>query len=264
MSVQLYVSNDDDLRLANALIADADVERADRDVTAIDLYGSSLDGVPALVLAVLRVKKGQGALPLTIVDEIPVLAGEFPTIDDLQQFVADGAPEGAAIVGRADSAVEFATETRMHVSMFVDDIDATVRFYEVFFGVAPKRHQPDYAKFELAEPPLVLTFNPDRKPTPGGAVNHFGVQVKSSDTVLAIQRRFADAGFLTDAELETPCCYSVQTKVWVGDPDGNRWEVYVVTDADADEGCGPDCACYAEISPNRVSDEYSSKMQVSI
>jgi hypothetical protein len=51
--------------------------------------------------------------------------------------------------------------------------------------------------------------------------------------------------------------------VWVGDPDGNRWEVYVVTEADADEGCGADCVCYTEIAPSRVGADDSAKMQVS-
>ena len=29
------------------------------------------------------------------------------------------------------------------------------------------------------------------------------------------------------------CCYAVQNKVWATDPDGNKWEVYVVLDNDA-------------------------------
>lgn len=263
MSVKIYVSSENALADTQLLIETANLERASRAVEARDLYGSSLDGVPPIVLAVMRVKKSN-TMPLTIVDDIPVVAGRLPTIAEIENYANKGAPEGAALVGKADSAVEFKTESRLHFSMFVNDIDATVDFYRVFFGAEPKRHQPDYAKFELEDPPVVITFNPDRKPTPGGAVNHFGVQVKSSDTVLEMQRRFIDAGFLTEPEIETPCCYSVQTKVWVGDPDGNRWEIYVVTDADADEGCGPDCACYSEIAPSRVSESHSDQMQVSV
>jgi hypothetical protein len=36
---------------------------------------------------------------------------------------------------------------------------------------------------------------------------------------------------------EVTCCYAVQTKIWVQDPDGNAWEVFVVLEADA-EACG--------------------------
>ena len=262
MSIHIYVASDEHRDEAELLVATASPDANDRQVEVTNLYQSALEGVPPLVLAVMRVKKG-GTMPLTIVDDIPVLSGSLPTVTQLRTYAKEGAPEGAAIVGKADSAVDFDTDARMHIAMFVSDMDESVRFYEVFFGVPPKRHQSDYAKFELADPPLVLTFNPDRKPSAGGAVNHMGVQVKSSDTVMAMQQRFTEAGFLTDAEIETPCCYSVQTKIWVGDPDGNRWEIYVVTDADADEGCGADCACYAEIAPSRVDTDAGSKMQVS-
>ena len=28
--------------------------------------------------------------------------------------------------------------------------------------------------------------------------------------------------------MQTTCCYAVQDKAWVNDPDGNEWEVFVV------------------------------------
>jgi hypothetical protein len=34
----------------------------------------------------------------------------------------------------------------------------------------------------------------------------------------------------------TPCCYARQDKIWVHDPDGHPWEVYVLLhDAEADD-----------------------------
>jgi hypothetical protein len=36
----------------------------------------------------------------------------------------------------------------------------------------------------------------------------------------------------------------VQDKAWVVDPDGNHWEVFVVTNNEAEEGCGLSCICY--------------------
>ncbi|GIG90661.1 ArsI/CadI family heavy metal resistance metalloenzyme [Plantactinospora endophytica] len=262
MKIDVFVSSDDD-QVAAQRILDA-VPNVPDTVTlvATNLYGSTLDGVPAVVLQVMRIKRS-GTMPLTVVDDKPVLSGELPTVEQLTDYITNGVEAAAGLVDRADSAVEFATASRMHISMFVNSLAESVKFYEVFFGQPPTKHLDDYAKFEVAEPPLVISFNPDRKPTSGGAVNHLGVQVKSTDIVMAMKERFAAAGFLTDEEVATPCCYAVQTKVWVGDPDGNRWEVYVVTEADADEGCGPDCACYAEIAPNRVSSDVSSKMPVS-
>lgn len=261
MNIDVYVSSEDDRRIVEAAGAGT-AEFDETTLRAVNLYGSTLDGVPAVVLEVMRIKRGN-TLPLTVVDGKPVLSGEFPTPEQIEGYIRDGVEVPAGLVGQADSAVDFPTASRMHISMFVNDLSETVKFYEVFFGQPPTKHLADYAKFEVHDPPLVISFNPDRKPEPGGAVNHMGVQVKGTDTVMAMQARFKEAGFLTDEELATPCCYAVQTKVWVGDPDGNRWEVYVVTEADADEGCGPDCACYAEIAPSTVAASGASKMPVS-
>lgn len=264
MNITVYVSTDEDRDRAQSVIDAVPDLPPDVTVTAVNLYGETLDGIPAVVLQVMRIKKS-GTMPLTVVDDKPVLSGELPSVENLADYIANGVVSAAGLVDSADSAVDFATASRMHISMFVNDIDESVKFYEVFFGQPPTKHLPDYAKFEVAEPPLVISFNPDRKPVPGGAVNHLGVQVKSTDIVMAMKDRFAAAGFLTDEEVATPCCYAVQTKVWVGDPDGNRWEVYVVTEADADEGCGEDCPCYAEIAPSRVGDDVDlSKMRVSL
>ena len=49
------------------------------------------------------------------------------------------------------------------------------------------------------------------------------------------------------------CCYAVQTKMWVADPDGNRWEVFCTTVPDADQGCGEDCICHQEFERSYVS-----------
>ncbi len=263
MDIVVYVSNEIDRQQTDKLIGALSVPQGSS-IRAVNLYGAELDGIPAVVLQVMRIKRS-GTMPLTVVDDKPVLSGELPTTEQLTEYLTKGVQTAAGLVDRADSAVDFATASRMHISMFVGDLEESVKFYEVFFGQPPTKHLADYAKFEVQEPPLIISFNPDRKPAAGGAVNHLGVQVKSTDIVMAMKERFAAAGFLTDEEVATPCCYAVQTKVWVGDPDGNRWEVYVVTEADADEGCGVDCACYAEISPSRVAEGVdTSKMRVSL
>ena len=35
-------------------------------------------------------------------------------------------------------------------------------------------------------------------------------------------------GLPTEEEKREACCYALQEKFWVTDPDGNRWEVYTV------------------------------------
>ena len=113
-----------------------------------------------------------------------------------------------------------------HVSLNVTNIEASVAFYEKVFGVAPAKRRPGYAKFDLAEPSLNLTMQ--EAPRTGVNASHFGVQVASSEDVAAAWARFKNAGLATLTEEDTSCCYALQDKVWVEDPDGNAWEVFVV------------------------------------
>lgn len=113
-----------------------------------------------------------------------------------------------------------------HVSLNVSNVDASVAFYEKIFQVPPTKRRPGYAKFDLAEPNLNLTMQ--EAPRTGVNASHFGVQVASSEDVGAAWTRFKEAGLKTITEENTECCYALQDKVWVEDPDGNSWEVFVV------------------------------------
>jgi catechol 2,3-dioxygenase-like lactoylglutathione lyase family enzyme len=113
-----------------------------------------------------------------------------------------------------------------HVSLNVTNVEASVAFYEKVFGVAAAKRRPGYAKFDLAEPALNLTMQ--EAPRTGINASHFGVQVASSEDVAAAWTRFKQAGLPTRTEENTSCCYALQDKVWVEDPDGNAWEVFVV------------------------------------
>ena len=113
-----------------------------------------------------------------------------------------------------------------HVSLNISNIDASVTFYEKVFGVKAAKRRPGYAKFDLSEPNLNLTMQ--EAPRSGVNASHFGVQVPSTEDVAAAWTRFKDAGLKTKTEDNTSCCYALQDKVWVEDPDGNMWEVFVV------------------------------------
>ena len=65
-------------------------------------------------------------------------------------------------------------------------------------------------------------------PRTGINASHFGIQVASSEDVAVAWTRFKQAGLKTRTEENTSCCYALQDKVWVEDPDGNEWEVFVV------------------------------------
>jgi catechol 2,3-dioxygenase-like lactoylglutathione lyase family enzyme len=113
-----------------------------------------------------------------------------------------------------------------HVSLNVSNVDASVAFYEKAFGIAATKLRPGYAKFDLSEPSLNLTMS--EAPRTGVNVSHFGIQVASTDDVTEAKNRFDAAGLPTFSEQDTSCCYAVQDKVWIEDPDGNSWEVFVV------------------------------------
>jgi catechol 2,3-dioxygenase-like lactoylglutathione lyase family enzyme len=122
--------------------------------------------------------------------------------------------------------------SRVQLALNVDDIDAAVAFYTKLFATEPAKRRPGYANFAVADPPLKLVLI--ENPGSGGTLNHLGVEVESTDAVAAATRRLAADGMHTDVEDNVTCCYAVQDKVWVSDPDEARWEVYTVL-ADAPE-----------------------------
>jgi catechol 2,3-dioxygenase-like lactoylglutathione lyase family enzyme len=124
-----------------------------------------------------------------------------------------------------------------HVSLNVSNIDASVAFYEKVFGVAVTKRRPGYAKFDLQHPSLNLSMV--EAPRTGLNASHFGVQVASSEDVAAARARFNEAGLKTRSEENTSCCYALQDKVWVEDPDGNEWEVFVVIGESDQMSCDP-------------------------
>ena len=132
-----------------------------------------------------------------------------------------------------ESAVQFETDSRIHIALAVKNLERSVAFYRTLFRQEPTKTRPRYAKFEVAEPPVNLALNEVGGDTgPNNPVAHFGIQVKSTGAVGMVADRLRAAGLETAAEDNVTCCYAVQNKVWATDPDGNKWEVYVVLDND--------------------------------
>lgn len=113
-----------------------------------------------------------------------------------------------------------------HVSLNVSNIEASVVFYEKAFGVQVTKRRPGYAKFDLASPSLNLSMT--EAPRTGVNASHFGIQVATSEDVLEAKRQFEGASLPIRTEEGINCCYALQDKVWIKDPDGNEWEVFVV------------------------------------
>ena len=134
---------------------------------------------------------------------------------------------------KPESAVQFETKSRIHMGLAVTDLERSLAFYRTLFGQEPVKTRPRYAKFEVVEPPVNLSLNEVGGETgPNNPVTHFGIQVKSTGAVREVSERMTNAGIATETEENVTCCYAVQNKVWATDPDGNKWEVYVVLDND--------------------------------
>jgi len=114
---------------------------------------------------------------------------------------------------------------RMHISLYVSNIGKTVEFYRQFFGVEPAKQKNEYAKFHLESPSLIISFveNP-QKVNP--AFGHLGFQLEKREEVMARLATSQELGIVSREEIGTACCYALQDKFWVEDPDGYQWEVY--------------------------------------
>jgi catechol 2,3-dioxygenase-like lactoylglutathione lyase family enzyme len=114
--------------------------------------------------------------------------------------------------------------SKVHIHMHVSDLAKSRAFYEQLLGAPPVKIQPGYVKFlpEFAPINLALTEGGVGR----GSVDHLGVQVDSSDDVMALLRRAKGAQLTVREEMGVSCCYANQDKFWVTDPDGVAWEVY--------------------------------------
>jgi catechol 2,3-dioxygenase-like lactoylglutathione lyase family enzyme len=116
---------------------------------------------------------------------------------------------------------------KAHLALNVHSVERSIEFYKKMLGIEPGKVRTGYAKFDVKNPPLNLTLN-EHLFTERGALSHLGIQVGSTEDVLAMRERWAEVGLTTRDEMQTSCCYAVQDKTWVHDPDGNEWEVFVV------------------------------------
>ncbi len=146
--------------------------------------------------------------------------------------------------------------SRVQLALNVSDVDAAVDFYSKLFQVEPAKRRPGYANFVVTEPPLKLVLIEDataRGNGVAGGLNHLGVEVESPDEVAGATRRLTGEGLDTLTQDATNCCYAVQDKVWVNDPDGAPWEVYtVLADAPAGSNLAGDSGC-CDANGNRLT-----------
>ncbi len=117
--------------------------------------------------------------------------------------------------------------SRVHVAINVRNLAKSIHFYRNLFDLEPAKVRTGYAKFDVTNPPLNFSLN-EHPFNETGALSHLGIQVASTEDVLAVREQWHQRGLITRDEMQTDCCFATQDKTWVLDPDGNEWEVFVV------------------------------------
>src|ERR1700674_3937732 len=141
-----------------------------------------------------------------------------------------------------DMATDTMKALKAHVAIHVRDVAKSIEFYRMLFGIEPCKVRIGYAKFDVANPPLNFTLN-EGSSEEHGALSHLGIQVASTEDVLAMRQQWHERGLYTRDEMQTDCCYALQDKTWVRDPDGNEWEVFAVLQDNLPEASARDRSC---------------------
>jgi catechol 2,3-dioxygenase-like lactoylglutathione lyase family enzyme len=116
--------------------------------------------------------------------------------------------------------------SRVQLALNVSNVNDAVVFYSKLLGAEPAKRRPGYANFAIAQPPLKLVLIENA--AAAGTLNHLGVEVETSEEVALASDRLKQLDLATRSEEQVTCCYAVQDKVWVHDPDGAPWEIYTV------------------------------------
>jgi catechol 2,3-dioxygenase-like lactoylglutathione lyase family enzyme len=130
---------------------------------------------------------------------------------------------------------------KAHLAINVKNVNESIAFYRKLWGIEPSKVRSGYAKFDVENPPLNFTLN-EGACSVKGALSHLGIQVASTEDVMAMRARWIADGLLPRDEMQTSCCYALQDKAWVSDPDGNEWEVFVVLEDNLAETVTCECS----------------------
>jgi len=129
------------------------------------------------------------------------------------------------------------TRNTFHVALYVADLEAAVARYRSILGQEPAKVRHDYAKFEIADPPVILSLNLGGEP---GSVSHLGIRYPDTGEVVSELARAKREGVELLEQPGTTCCYAKADKFWTRDADGMPWEMYaVIADADAQTAADP-------------------------
>lgn len=112
---------------------------------------------------------------------------------------------------------------RLHLHIGVDNLDASIRFYNALFGAEPVKVKDDYAKWMIEDPRINFAIS-----TRSGkrGLDHLGLQVDDLSELENLRSQLSAANLTTHGDGETTCCYARSEKSWVTAPEGTAWEAY--------------------------------------
>jgi SAM-dependent methyltransferase len=120
-----------------------------------------------------------------------------------------------------------AATTKFQIALGVADLPRAIRFYHLLLNSEPVTTAPTSARFETETPPLVLTLRQEPARKADRTLNHLGFRLPDQVALVALQRRLEEGGIATQRQEGVECCYALQTKFWVTDPDKHLWELYI-------------------------------------
>ncbi len=115
---------------------------------------------------------------------------------------------------------------KMHIGLKVSNLESSIRFYSYMFGIAPTKVKQDYVKFMVQQPALVLSLSQSSNELTKHQA-HYGVQIETHEILQNWKSNVLQRGLeLHSEETGTRCCYALQDKFWLKDPDSIMWEIY--------------------------------------
>jgi len=125
---------------------------------------------------------------------------------------------------------------RLHVHVSVDDVAASIRFYNTLFAAEPTVTKTDYAKWMLEDPRVNFAIS---KRGGEAGIRHLGIQVEDRAELADVYSRLKRAGAPVLEEGATTCCYAESEKSWIEDPQGVQWETFLTTGESTVYGSDP-------------------------
>lgn len=123
--------------------------------------------------------------------------------------------------------------TRVHISLQVTDLEASVQFYNAVFEKQPDKRRDDYANYRVDQPGLMLSLVAAGDPNDNVKLSehrHYGIELESAEHLETWRGRISSTDLSMRREDDVICCYAKADKFWLSDPDGNAWEFWVRKD----------------------------------